>query len=68
MNLQEIEKVEEPKVLYSLLMPWELGKGVAGFNAPVPNVGGFRTLLASFRTSSNRCPPSNLAWNVEYWP
>jgi hypothetical protein len=26
MNLQEIEKVDEPKILYSLLMPWELGK------------------------------------------
>ncbi len=34
MNLQEIEKVEEPKILYSLLMPWELGKSVAGLNTP----------------------------------
>lgn len=34
MNLQEIEKVEDPKVLYSLLMPWEFGKSVAGLNSP----------------------------------
>jgi hypothetical protein len=27
--LQEIEKVEEPKFLHSLLMPWELGKTIA---------------------------------------
>jgi hypothetical protein len=25
-SLQEIEKVEDPKALYSLLMPWELGE------------------------------------------
>lgn len=25
---QEIEKVEDPKALYSLLMPWELGESV----------------------------------------
>jgi len=68
MNLQEIEKVAEAKVLYSLLMPWELGKSVAGSNTPFPNVDGFRTLLASGRTSSDRCPPSNLAWHVEYRP
>ncbi|KAI0306690.1 P-loop containing nucleoside triphosphate hydrolase protein [Multifurca ochricompacta] len=32
--LDEIEKVEEPKVLYSLLMPWELGERVAGTCSP----------------------------------
>jgi hypothetical protein len=32
MNLQEIEKVTDPSVLYSLLMPWELGKSVAASN------------------------------------
>jgi len=32
MNLQEIEKVTDPSVLYSLLMPWELGKSVAALN------------------------------------
>jgi len=32
MNLQEIEKVSEPKVLYSLLMPWELGRNPATLN------------------------------------
>jgi len=31
-DLQEIEKVTEPKVLYSLLMPWELGKSAAAFD------------------------------------
>jgi hypothetical protein len=25
---QEIEKVEDPKALYSLLMPWELGESI----------------------------------------
>ncbi|SRR6266436_4522775 len=51
MNLQEIEKVEEPKMLYSLLMPWELGKTVAGLNTPFPNAGGSGrcSLLAEHR-------------------
>ena len=33
MDLQEIEKVTEPQVLYSLLMPWELGKSTAVFDS-----------------------------------
>jgi hypothetical protein len=32
MVLQEIEKVEEPKFLHSLLMPWELGKSIVVLN------------------------------------
>jgi len=51
MNLQEIEKVEDPKVLYSLLMPWELGKGVARQNTPfLTHAGSGRcSLLAGHR-------------------
>ena len=40
MNLQEIEKVEDPKVLYSLLMPWEFGKSVSGLNSFFLDVAG----------------------------
>jgi hypothetical protein len=32
-GLQEIEKVTEPKVLYSLLMPWELGEIVTALSS-----------------------------------
>ena|SRR5712691_2737432 len=53
MNLQEIEKVSEPKVLYSLLMPWELGKSHATLNSyPLlltSSVQGCCSLLADRR-------------------
>ena len=34
---QEIEKVEDPKALYSLLMPWELGESIQFVRDPYCN-------------------------------